>query len=259
MVRQGVSAGGGDPLNLACCDVLKLFVRLARNVVICEIMEDHKLFTCTGRFQERDFEFLAAVMSAGDGDGAFRRYVEDREELCAIIDDRRVLDALLVSPTLLNVSPWFYFYVLVRHSLLRGGLDEVALAEYLGVVLAERTSLRGGPQALMAEMVHSVDFLQVLETATGDRRFELLVAGGNQFLILTGVFRDFVERRSVRCGAPGVRYYENVARASFREAQEHRLAVRGGIKGVLGTLTEAMPETRRSLNRMADSLLFLAN
>lgn len=237
----------------------KLFVRLARNMVAYGIMEDHKLFTCTGRFQERDFDFLAAVMSAGDDHGAFRRYVADREELCALLDDRRVLDALLVSPTLLNVSPWFYFYVLVRHSLLRGGLDDIALAEYVGVVLAGRTGLRGGPRAMMADMLHSVDFLQVLESASGDRRFELLVAGGNQFLILTGVFRDFVERRRIRRGSPGIRYYENVARASFQEAQEHRLAVRGGIKGVLGTLTEALPETRRSLNRMADSLLFLAS
>ena len=222
-------------------------------------MEKQNLYTCMGRFQERDFDFLAAVMSAGTDDRAFRRYVVVREELGAIIDDRRVLDALLVSPTLVNVSPWFYFYVLVRHSLLRGGLDDIALAEYLGVVLAEKMSLRGGPQAMVGEMVHSVDFMQVLEAATGDRRFELLVAGGNQFLMLTGVFREYVEGRSARRGTPGVRYYESVARASFREAHEHRLAVQGGIKGVLGTLTEVMPETRRSLNRMADSLFFLAS
>ena len=135
----------------------------------------------------------------------------------------------------------------------------MSLAEYLGVVLAERMGMKGGRAGMMAQVVHSVDFLQMLEKATGVRRFELLVAGGNQFLILTGVFREFVEHRSVRRGAPGVRFYENVARASFSEAQEHPLAVRGGIKGVLGTLTEVLPEARRSLNRMADSLLFLAN
>jgi hypothetical protein len=222
-------------------------------------MEDHMLFTCTGRFQARDFDFLAEVMAkSGDG-AAFLRYIEDRDELHAILDDRRVLGALLESPSLLDVSPWCYFYVLVRHSLLGGGLDDLALAEYLGAVLAERMNVHGGRGGIPAEMLYSVDFLQVLEQTTGDRRFELLVAGGNQFLLLTGVFREFVEHRSQRRGAPGVRFYENVARASFREAQEHPLAVRGGIKGVLGTLSEVLPETRRSLNRMADSLLFLAN
>lgn len=222
-------------------------------------MEHHKLFTCTGRFQERDFDFLATVMAGGSGDGAFRRYVTDHEELYEILDDRRVLQALLESPSLVDVSPWCYFYVLVRHSLMHGGLDDLSLAEYLGVLLAERMSVRGGRLGMMAEVVHSVDFLEVLERATGDRRFEVLVAGGNQFLLLTGVFREFVEHRQVRRGAPGVRFYESVARASYCEAQEHPLAVRGGIKGVLGTLTEVLPDARRSLNRLADSLVFLAS
>ena len=224
-------------------------------------MEDRKLFTCTGRFQERDFLFLTSVVADRGDEEAFRRYVTDHEELYGILDDRRVLSALLESPSLVDVSAWCYFYILVRHSLLGSGLDDVSLAEYLGVVLAERLPLGGGGAVggVPVWMLHSFDFLQILDQATGRTRFDLLVAGGNQFLVLTGVFRDFIERRSERRGAPGLDFYENMARASYSEAQEHPLAVRGGIKGVLGTLTEVLPETRRSLNRMADSLMFLAS
>ena len=178
-----------------------------------------------------------------------------------MLDDPRVNAALIESPALLDVSSWFYFYVLVRHSLRKSGLDDIALAEYVGMVLAERVDLAGDGTlgGIPAGMVHSVDFLTVLGQTSGDSRFEMLVAGGNQFLVLTGIFPEFILRRSERRGAPGLQFYENVARASFCEAQSHPLAVRGGIKGVLGTLTEVLPQARRSLNRMADSLIFLAN
>lgn len=224
-------------------------------------MEDTKLFTCTGRFQERDFMFLASVVADRGDAGAFRRFISDDEELHRMLDDERVMKALIESPALLDVSPWFYFYVLVRHSLRRNGLEDLALAEYVGVVLAERVSLAGDAKlgGVPAGMIRSVDFLEVLDKAPGKTRFEMLVAGGNQFLVLTGIFPEFIERRSERRGTPGLEFYENVARASYSEAQEHPLAVRGGIKGVLGTLTEVLPQARRSLNHMADSLIFLAS
>lgn len=224
-------------------------------------MEERRVLTSSDRFQERDFRYLGAVVAdRGDQEG-FRSFVADRETLHLVLDDPRILKSLLESPSLLDVSPWFYFYVLTRHSLLRSGLDDIMLAEYLGSVLAERVPLVAGDTVggIPAGLAHSVDFLAVLDRSSGNMRFEALVAGGNQFLILTGIFPEFILRRSARHGAPGLQYYENVARASFLEAQEHPRAVRHGLKGVLGTLSEVLPEARRSLNRMADSLLFLAN
>lgn len=205
--------------------------------------------------------YLASVVADQGCADAFRRFVSDREALHMILDDPRILQSLLESPSLLNVSPWCYFYVLTRQSLLRSGLDDVALAEYLGSVLAERVPMGAGDTlgGIPGGLARSVDFLAVLDQTSGNMRFEALVAGGNQFLLLTGIFPEFIQRRSERHGAPGLQFYENVARASFSEAQEHPRAVRQGLKGVLGTLSEVLPEARRSLNRVADSLLFLAS
>ena len=224
-------------------------------------MEESMLFTSTDRFQERDFTYLASVLADRANPDSFRSYVSDRETLHMILDDPRVLKSLLESPALLDVSPWCYFYVLTRQSLLRSGLDDVGLAEYLGSVLAERVPLAVGDKlcGVPGGLTRSVDFLAVMDQISGNMRFEALVAGANQFLVLTGIFPEYIQRRSERHGAPGLQYYENVARASFCEAQEHPRAVRQGLKGVLGTLTEVLPEARRSLNRMADSLLFLAS
>ena len=111
--------------------------------------------------------------------------------------------AMLESLVVLNVSPSFYFYVLVRHSLMRTSLEDVALAEYLGSVLAERVPV--GPadalKGIPAGFVHTVDFLGILDSATGNSRYELLVAAGNQFLVLTGIFPDYIRHRSQRHGA----------------------------------------------------------
>ena len=205
--------------------------------------------------------FLATVIVGSEDDQAFHRFIADREELLLVLDDERVLRALISSPVLLNVSPWFYFFVLVRHSLLRSSLDDVALADYLGWVLADRVPV--GPfdalKGIPSGFVHTVDFLAILDQATGDTRYELLVAAGNQFLVLTGIFPDYIRQRAERHGAPGISFYESFARASFQQASDCPIARRAGTSSVLDTLTQVLPQARRSLNQMADSLLFLAS
>lgn len=223
-------------------------------------MDFPHLFTCTGRFEERDFLFLASVVADEAEEQAFRRWVSHREDLLAVLDDERVLKALLESPTLLNVSSSFYFYVLVRHSLLKSSLEDVVLAEYLGAILAERVAVGPGDalRGIPSGFVHAVDFMAILDLVTGDTRYELLVAAGNQFLVLTGIFPDYIRRRSERHGAPGLDFYERFARSSFSEARDCPMARRSGMSEVLDTLSHVLPEARRSLNRMADSLLFLS-
>ncbi len=134
------------------------------------------------------------------------------------------------------------------------------LAEYLGSILAERVSV--GPahplKGIPSGFVRAVDFFGILDQATGNTRYELLVAAGNQFLVLTGIFPDYIRQRSRRHGAPGIEFYERFACSSFHEAREHPIAKRSGMSEVLDTLSRVLPEARRSLNQMADSLLFLA-
>ncbi len=205
--------------------------------------------------------FLASAVAEKADESAFRAFVSDRDELLSMMDDERVFRALLESPNLLNVTASFYFYVLVRHSLKRSSLDDFALAEYLGAILAERVPV--GPahalKGIPAGFVHTVDFLGILDHASGNTRYELLVAAGNQFLVLTGIFPDYIRQRSERHGAPGIAYYESFARSSFCQARDYPIAKRCGMSDVLTTLTQVLPEARRSLNHVADSLLFLAS
>jgi hypothetical protein len=98
-----------------------------------------------------------------------------------------------------------------------------------------------------------------MNEASPSERFFLEVQCGNRFLVLTGLFPRFLERRAERRGAPGLGYYESVARHSFRTAGQHPLAEEYAVREVYGRLAECFTETRRALNRMADERLFLGS
>ena len=100
-----------------------------------------------------------------------------------------------------------------------------------------------------------MDFLSVIQSTRGILRFHLEVAAGDQFLVLTGLFPEFLDQRSGRHGAPGIGFYESFARQAY-----HSAAGRPGIdptaRQLFGLLSETFPLARRSLNRMCDRCLF---
>ena len=219
-------------------------------------------YSCLDRLTIEDLQFVYGVLAknAPQRDG-LERLLTERCHLVSILDNPALHRAMVERPLLVHASPHLYFYLLVRKSLREAGIDDAEVADYIAAVLAERATtppsdpLRGIPGGFL----HAVDFIAMIEQADGKTRFELLVAAGNQFLVLTGIFPDFVKRRSERRGAPGVGFYEGFARDSYAEASRHPLADPAGLGDVLGSLSDHLPEARRTLNRMADSLLFLAN
>jgi hypothetical protein len=90
-------------------------------------------------------------------------------------------------------------------------------------------------------------------------RFHLQVAAGNQFLVLTGLYPGFLKRRSEKGEAPNLEFYECFAQRAFRGAADNRLAPDNAPRNLLGTLADAMPIARRSLNRVAEEFVFLGD
>ena len=115
--------------------------------------------------------------------------------------------------------------------------------------------LKGVPSGL----THAADFVSILESAHGRLRFHLQVAAGNQFLVLTGLFPGFLQRRCERRGAPGVDFYENFARRAYREAADNPNVPRHAPRQLFGDLSEMLPQARRTLNRLAEELVFLGD
>ena len=207
-------------------------------------------------FTVQDIHFIESLHDASQS-GAIRRLAEDPESLQELLDQPETRRALLESPVALPVSPSLYFYTLVRHALLEGDLDHVELADHIAGVLVNKlagASRTGGGPPQWA--THAVDFLSQIHQASGLLKVRLEVAAGDQFLVLTGLFPDYLRQRSERCGAPGAEFYSSFARQLYQSASEHP-GLGSGSREVFSLLAEAFPIATRSLNRMREHCLFL--
>jgi hypothetical protein len=213
------------------------------------------------RFTPSDFSFLSSVLAPGGERQHLWTLWEDPEALREMLDLKEVLRALLDSTSALGVSPAFYFYVLVRHSFLDAGIPDPGLADYVAGVMVQRlASDTGDPlRSLPAGLTHAADFVAILESAHGRMRFHLQLEAGNQFLVLTGLFPGFLNRRCQRRGAPGVGFYEDFARRAYRDAADNRSAPQDAPRRLFGDLAEALPTARLSLNKLAEEFGFLGD
>jgi len=217
--------------------------------------------SCRSRLTGADFEFVASVLAPDGSARHLAKLWRDPDGLREMLDLREIFRSLINSPAALRVSPAFYFYMLVRHSFLEGGLEDPELADYVAGVMAKRVPGEAGDpfQDVTRGFTHAAEFLSFIGTARGRMRFHLQVAAGNQFLILTGLYPDFLRRRSEKGEAPDLEFYESFAQRAFRGAASSRLSASLPSRNLLGTLADAMPAARRSLNRVAEEFVFLGD
>jgi hypothetical protein len=218
-------------------------------------MLDHWMPTCRSRFTGADFDFVASALAPGGPRCHLQKLWADPDGLREMLDLKEVFRGLLDSPAALAVSPRFYFYVLVRHAFLQADLTDAELADYVAGVMAKRVCADDADplQDVTRGFTHAAQFLSFISSSKGRMRYHLQVAAGNQFLILTGLYPDFLKRRNEQGKAPDVQFYESFARNAFRGAADYK----PGARGLFGSLADAMPTARRSLNRIAEELVFL--
>lgn len=224
-------------------------------------MLDQWMPSCTSRFTEADFDFVASVLTPDRPNCHLAKLWKDPEGLQEILDLQEVFRGVINSPEALMVSPRFYFYVLIRHTFLDRGLEEPELADYVAGVMAKRVSTNSDDplQDVTRGFTHAAEFLSFITTAKGRMRFHLQVAAGNQFLILTGLYPEFLRTRCEKGNAPDLEFYESFAQRSFRSAASNRMMSGSASRSLFGSLADAMPTARRSLNRVAEELVFLGD
>jgi len=220
--------------------------------------------SCLARLQPCDFEFISLVLTGESSNlSAIGSLLVDSDTLGSVLEQPQLLQAILELSDPLSISAELYFFVLVRHNLSEAGIDDVGVADYVAATLAEHS--RGNAQAERssnhpeASFNYHIDFIEQLAGVSGYDLFFLHVQCGNHFLVMTGLFPIFLRRRSQRRGAPGVGYYEGVARNAYLAARDHPLAEEFALADVYGRLANRFAETRRALNRMAEEYLFLGS
>ncbi len=222
-------------------------------------MLKHWMAPVRHRFTGEDFDFLASVLAPGEQRLHLEKLWSDPEALREMLDLKEVFRGLLDSPVTLQVSPKFYFYVLVRHAFLQAELADAELADYVSGVMTKRIcpSPEDPLQDIARGFTHASDFIAIISNAKGRMRFHLQVAAGNQFLVLAGLYPEFLRQRCEKLGTPDLEYYETFAQRAFRDAAGNGHTIGNGSRQLLASLSEAMPLARRSLNRIAEEFVFL--
>ena len=215
--------------------------------------------TLRSSLSRRDAQQIVDLLGRHDEslrDGAQERL--DKGGIDALLDDPRLPASLLSDPEI-AVRPEVVFYVLVRHALLEGGMDDVSVADYVASMIM---AFGNGGRAYRVKEggeVHYrylVDLIRDLDGAGRREAFLIRTHMGNYALWLTGFFPDFLEARVRRRGAPPMEYYEDVGRAGYRDASRSPEASALGLDGHLRGVAEHFSGVRVALNRVSDRYLW---
>ncbi len=214
---------------------------------------------CRERFTAADFDFVVRTLSRSITDHvSLVDLLSDAETRDSVLDNPRLVDAILSHGGQLRISSQFYFYVLARHVLQRGGINDRKLCDYIASLLEafSRSSVLRAPHT--ADSVHQYisDMLIALQRVTPEQAFLLRAHVGNYSLFVSGIFHENTQRRSLR-GGPDVRFYEQVGRSNFQLVAAHAVARRCELDDVFEGLAERFREIRCALNQLSDQLLNL--
>ena len=207
-----------------------------------------------------DAQLVVRLAGRGSSADAAEAEVVLRDQgIDPLLDDRRVLEGLMLTPLGARASWPLFCYVVVRHALRAQGTEDRTLSDYAAAILLH-FGLRDRAQRVSEsddEVYTTV--AQLLEDAEhGDPRRTFLVRThlGNYALWLGGLFPDYIEQRRWRRGGPDLGYYDEMGRRGFQLAADHRLASEHGLRGLYVTIAEHYAELRLALNAVSDTLLF---
>ncbi len=213
-----------------------------------------------GRLSANDLQLLVLLLSQGS---ASRRHAVERkletEGPDPLLDTPELLERLLAVRSVLVPSEVLFFYVVVRHALVRADCDDRDLADYVAALLLEFGKRdRAWRVDWNDDQRHQymVDILLDLDSTDGERRFKVLAHLGNYALWLAGLFPDYIAARRLTRGGPDVSYYETLGRRGYEQASGHVLADQYGLDGVFRTAADRFPSLRLALNEVSDRVLF---
>lgn len=215
---------------------------------------------CRTRMTADDLEFMVSALGRSPADRRpLRELTSDPEALDRLLDEPRLFARLLEAPSLLHVSPWFFYYVLVRRSFLDHGVDDRRAADYVGALLSWHLQTRGG-RPRQGDGRYLVDLvLAMREARTPEDAFALQTEIGDVALFLSGVFPDWVYHRRTYGRRPvDLEYYESMGGNSWSAAARSRIAERLDLGDVLEYMGGRFPALRQALNDLVDEHLHLA-
>ena len=215
---------------------------------------------CRVQFTADDITFIASVYQGVGHDRAIVvDLITDPEARDLLLDDKKLLYAILDHAGCLQISARLYFFVLVRHVLLEAGIDDREASDYVAEMLTTFVARRSNSKVMPAQapMIYVADLMAAMQEATPKQRFEIRVHLGNLVLFLVGLFPGYIRERRQRRGAPSIDFYERIGQSSYEMASSHRLAEQPELAPVYGRLSERFHATRLALNELSERMMNL--
>lgn len=177
----------------------------------------------------------------------------------ALLDDPRLLDALVQARQGAHASYTLFAYVIVRHALRHVGEEDRTLADYVASIVMH-FGLRDRATRVADsddELYHTLaDLVGAAEGPDAQRNFLVRAHLGNYALWVSGLFPDLIESRRWRRGGPDLDYFEEMGRRGFQLAADHRLANEHGLATLYATAAQRFGLLRMALNAVSDTLFF---
>lgn len=177
----------------------------------------------------------------------------------ALLDDERLVPAMVHSRAGMHASLPLFFCAVVRRAFQMSDETDHALADYVADVCIHFAA-RGRSERVSESDDQTYDTLAALaaDVNTPDARRSFLVRQhlGNYALWLSGFFPDRIEERRWRRGGPSLDYYDEMGKRGFALAAEHRVAHESGLESIFARAAERFVVVRTALNRVSDTLLF---
>ena len=212
------------------------------------------------RLGRDDAQLVLRLVARGNAEEYERAEDALRDQgIDALLDDPRLIGALLESPQGARASFPLFAYVVVRNALRQAGEGDRVLADYAAAILLH-FGLKDAAHRVGAadDEVYTTlaDLLRDVESADAKRSFLGRAHLGNYALWLSGLFPDHIESRRWRRGGPDLEYYEEMGRRGFQLAAGHRLASEHGLDALYSAAAERFAVMRVALNAVSDALLF---
>ena len=207
-----------------------------------------------------DAQLALRLIARGSGDAFETAETTLRDRgIDELLDDPRLLAALLEARQGAHASFALFAYVIVRHALRGAGEQDRTLADYVASILVH-FGMRDRALRIGDADDQTYDTVAALlgDADDGDAQRAFLVRAhlGSYALWLSGLFPDFIETRRWRRGGPDLDYYEDMGRRGFQLAAAHRLAAQHGMTTLFAEAAEKFAVLRLALNTVSDRLLF---
>ncbi|MFQ5640959.1 MAG: hypothetical protein ACE5IR_23525 [bacterium] len=217
---------------------------------------------CRDNLTKHDFEFIVDTLASdAKNKTALEKLLADQDIRDDVLDQDVLFRKIVQKNRVTHISPYLYFYVLTRHCFTHSNLEDRNLADYVASMLTAFCSakrLQTISRKHDREYHYLVDILTDFAEASTREAFLLRSHLGNYALFMTGVFPDFLYRKSTYGRkAPGIDYYERMGRSSFDWASKHSLAARYRLVDILANLAQRFRQVRIALNRLTDDYLNL--